>query len=59
MRRKGRQTSRKDTEKEPSLYVECKKVIQMNVYIKQKQTQRCRKQGSVYQRGRGKGRGEN
>ena len=34
-------------------YVESKKVIQMNLFIKQKQTHRHRKQTYGYQRGKG------
>ena len=36
-----------------SLYVESKKMIQMNFFIKQKQTHRHRKQTYGYQRGKG------
>ena len=34
------------------LYVESKKIIQMNLFIEQKQTHRLRKQTYGYQRGR-------
>ena len=35
------------------LYMESKKMIQMNLFTKQKQTHRQRKQIYVYQRGKG------
>ena len=37
-------------------YVESKKMIQMNLFTKQKQTNRYRKQTYGYQRGKGRGR---
>ena len=40
------------------LYVESKKIIQMNVYAKQKQTHRHRKQTCGYQMGERKGEGQ-
>ena len=39
------------------LYVESKKMIQMNLFIKQKQTLRFKKQTSAYQRGKEEGGG--
>ena len=38
------------------LYVKSKNIIQMNIYVKQKQTHRYRKQTCGYQRGEGWGR---
>ena len=38
------------------LYVESKKKVQISVYTKQKQTQRCRKQTSGEHGGEGEGR---
>ena len=35
------------------LFVKSKTVIQMNLFTKQRQTQRCRRQSYGYQRGRG------
>ena len=36
------------------LYVESKKMVQMNLFTKQKQSHKCRKQTYGYQRGKGR-----
>ena len=50
------EVSHREREKYP-LYVESTKMIQMNLFTKQKQTYRLREQTYDYQRGKGQGKG--